>query len=74
MLRIGIGIVAFGAIIGALAATSVEAAQTAKQSHCMKTCRARYHDCLAQKQVPSFECRDVYQDCTRYTCAGLGPG
>jgi hypothetical protein len=24
--------------------------------------------------LPSSECRDVYQDCIRYTCTGLGPG
>jgi hypothetical protein len=26
------------------------------------------------KQIPSFECRGVYQDCVRYSCTGLGPG
>lgn len=26
------------------------------------------------ESYPSFECRDVYQDCTQYKCAGLGPG
>jgi hypothetical protein len=49
------------------------AAHTAKQ-HCMNTCRARYRDCRHLKKLPSFECRDVYRDCTRYTCTGLGPG
>jgi hypothetical protein len=49
------------------------AAQTAKQQ-CRNTCRARYRDCLSLKQISSFECRGVYQDCTRYTCTGLGPG
>jgi hypothetical protein len=49
------------------------AAQTGKQQ-CLNTCRARYRDCRHQKQFPSFECRDVYQDCTRYTCTSLGPG
>ena len=49
------------------------AAQTAKQQ-CLKTCRARYHDCRRLKQLPSFECQGVYQDCTRYTCTGSGPG
>jgi len=47
-----------------------EAAQTAKQSHCMKICRARYRDCQSQKLVPAFECRDVYQDCIHFTCDG----
>ena len=49
------------------------AAQTAKQ-RCINTCRARYRDCRRLNQSPSFVCRDVYQDCTRYTCNGLGPG
>ena len=49
------------------------AAQTAKQK-CLNTCRARYRDCRRLNQLSSFECRDVYQDCTRYTCTGLGPG
>ena len=49
------------------------AAQTAKQQ-CMNTCRARYRDCRRLNKLPSFECQDVYQDCTRYSCAGLGPG
>ena len=47
--------------------------QTAKQQ-CMNTCRARYRDCRQQKQLPSFECQNVYQDCIRFTCTGLGPG
>jgi len=49
------------------------AALTAKQ-HCTNTCRARYRDCRNKKQVPSFECQNVYQDCVRYSCTGLGPG
>jgi hypothetical protein len=49
------------------------AAQTAKQQ-CINSCRARYRDCRHLNQLPSFECRGVYQDCTRYTCTGLGPG
>ena len=55
-----------------LASRTFAAAQTAKQ-RCVNTCRARYRDCLSKKQIPSFECRDVYQDCTRLTCNGL-PG
>jgi hypothetical protein len=43
------------------------AAQTPKQQ-CINTCRARYRDCLSLKLIPSFECRGVYQDCTRFTC------
>jgi hypothetical protein len=58
---------------GDLAAGTLAAAQTAKQQ-CINTCRARYRDCRRLNQLPSFECRGVYQDCTRYTCTGLGPG
>ena len=46
---------------------TLAAAQTAKQQ-CMKICRARYHACFFLKQIPSSECRGVYQDCVRYTC------
>jgi hypothetical protein len=42
------------------------AAQTAKQQ-CTNTCRARYRDCLSLNQIPSSECRGIYQDC-RNTC------
>ena len=77
MSRLEIGIVMLGAMMGTLTVTSAGAwervpvdlaAQTAKQSQCIKFCRARYRDCEAQKQVPSFECRDVYQDCIHFTC------
>ena len=50
-----------------LAPLTFAAAQTAKQQ-CTNTCRSRYRDCLSKKQIPSFECRNVYQDCTRFTC------
>jgi hypothetical protein len=53
-----------------LASRTFAAAQTAKQK-CINTCRARYRDCRRLNQVPSFECRGVYQDCTRYTCTSL---
>src|SRR5215510_7833122 len=56
-----------------LASQTFAAAQTAKQK-CINTCRARYRDCRRLNQLPSFECKGVYQDCTRYTCTGLGPG
>jgi hypothetical protein len=56
-----------------LSSRTFAATQTAKQQ-CMNTCRARYRDCRHQKQIPSFECQNVYQDCIRYTCTGLGPG
>ena|SRR6516165_5612589 len=56
-----------------LASHTVAAAPTAKQQ-CISICRARYRDCRRLNQLPSFECRGVYQDCTRYSCAGLGPG
>ena len=55
------------------ASRSFAAAPTAKQQ-CINTCRARYRDCRRLNQLPKSECRDVYQDCTRYTCTGLGPG
>ena len=55
------------------ASTTFAAAQTAKQK-CMNVCRSLYRDCFSLKQIPSFECRGVYQDCVRYTCTGLGPG
>ena len=47
---------------GDLAPRTFAAAQTAK---CINTCRARYRSCLSLKQIPSFECRGIYQDCTR---------
>jgi hypothetical protein len=56
-----------------LASHTVAAAPTAKQQ-CINACRARYRDCRHLNQLPSFECRGVYRDCTRYTCTGLGPG
>jgi hypothetical protein len=56
-----------------LAPRNVAAVRTDKQE-CINVCRARYRDCRRQKQIPSFECQGVYQDCTRYTCTGLGPG
>ena len=55
------------------ASRTFAAAQVAKRQ-CINTCRARYRDCRHRNKLPSFECRDVYQDCTRYTCTGLGPG
>jgi hypothetical protein len=55
------------------ASLAFAAAQTAKQ-RCINNCRARYRDCRHLGQLPSFECRDVYQDCARYSCTGLGPG
>jgi hypothetical protein len=55
------------------ASRTLAAAHTAKQE-CINTCRARYRDCRRLHQLPSFECQSVYQDCTRYTCTGLGPG
>jgi hypothetical protein len=56
---------------GDLAAFTFAAAQTAKKQ-CTNSCRARYRDCLSLKQIPSSECRGIYQDCTRYTC-NAGP-
>ena len=56
-----------------LASRTFAAAQTAKQQ-CLNTCRARYRDCRRLNQLPSYECRGVYNDCIRYTCTGSGPG
>jgi hypothetical protein len=53
------------------ASLTFAAAHTAKQQ-CINTCRARYRDCLSLKQIPSSECRGIFQDCSRYTCNG-GP-
>ena len=54
-----------------LASFTLAAAQTAKQQ-CINICRARYRDCLSLKQIPSPECRGIYQDCARDTC-NAGP-
>jgi len=56
-----------------VASPTIAAAQTAKQK-CINSCRARYRDCRHLNQLSSFECRSIYQDCTRYSCTGLGPG
>jgi hypothetical protein len=56
-----------------VASRTFAAAHTAKQQ-CLNACRARYRDCRHVNQLPSSECRGVYQDCTRYTCTGIGPG
>ena len=52
------------------ASPAFAAAQTAKQQ-CMDVCQARYRACFSLKQIPSSECRGVYQDCTRFTCNAL---
>jgi len=54
------------------ASLTFAAAQTAKRQ-CINTCRARYRDCRSRKQIPSFECRNVYEDCISFTCNAL-PG
>jgi hypothetical protein len=55
------------------AARTFAAARTAKQQ-CVNACRARYRDCRRLNQLPPYECRGIYEDCTRYACTGLGPG
>ena len=50
-----------------LAPLTLSAAQTAKQQ-CINTCRARYRNCRSLKQLPSSECKGVYQDCARFQC------
>jgi hypothetical protein len=52
---------------------SLAAVQTAKRQ-CLNACRARYRDCRRLNQLPLSDCQGIYQDCTRYTCTGLGPG
>jgi hypothetical protein len=52
---------------------NVASAHTAKQQ-CINSCRARYRDCRRMNQLPSAECQGIYQDCTRYSCTGAGPG
>jgi hypothetical protein len=49
------------------------AARTANQQ-CINRCRARYRDCRSLKQIPSPECRGIYQDCTRNTCSAGAAG
>jgi hypothetical protein len=51
-------------------ALTLAAVQPAKQK-CVNTCRARYRECRSLKQMTSFECRSVYQDCARWTCSGM---
>jgi hypothetical protein len=50
-----------------LVSLTFAAAETAKQQ-CTNTCRTRYHACFSLKQIPSSECRGIYQDCKRFTC------
>ena len=59
----------------AFSATSAApaAAQTTKRQ-CVNACRTRYRDCLALRQIPSFECRGIYQDCTNYSCKAGSAG
>ena len=56
-----------------LASRTFASAQTAKRQ-CINSCRAHYRDCRHLNQLLSFECREIYQDCTQYSCTGLGPG
>jgi hypothetical protein len=70
---LSLSIGALNARDAALAAPTFAAAQTVKQ-RCINTCRARYRDCRRLNQLPPFECQGTYQDCTQYTCTGLGPG
>ena len=72
---LSLGIGTFGAFDTGVAAQTLAAAQTGKaQRQCVSHCRARYRDCRRIDQLPSFECREIYQDCARYSCTGLGPG
>jgi len=71
LLTLGFG--SLNARAGEPASWTLAAAQTPKQQ-CINSCRARYRDCRHLKQLSSYECRGIYQDCTRYSCTGLGPG
>jgi hypothetical protein len=72
---LSLGIGKLGADDAGLASQTLAAAQTAKaRLQCINYCRSRYRDCLHLDQLPSFECRSIYQDCTQYSCTGLGPG
>ena len=53
-----------------LASLILAKAQTAK-GQCINVCRERYRACFSLKQIPSSECRGVYQDCVRFTCDAL---
>ena len=65
----------FFAFVLSLGAGTLNAGDSDPVSHTFAAaCRARYRDCRRLNQLPSFECRNVYEDCTRYTCTGLGPG
>ena len=55
---------------GTTTTITVAAAQSAKQQ-CVNVCRASYRDCLSRKEIPSVECRGVYQDCSRIACTNL---
>jgi hypothetical protein len=52
---------------------TVAASHSAKRQ-CTNACRARYRDCRWKGQIPSFECRDVYQDCMRFSCNAVPSG
>lgn len=51
-----------------LAASLIFAAARSAKQQCVNTCRARYRSCRSLEQIPSFECRGVYQDCARFIC------
>jgi hypothetical protein len=72
---LALGIGTLGAPDAGLISQSLAASHTAKaKRQCISYCRARYRDCVRVGQLPSFECRDVYDDCAQYSCTGLGPG
>jgi hypothetical protein len=41
------------------------AAQSSKQKR-KNACLARYRDCLSRRQIPSFECQYIYEDCVNH--------
>jgi hypothetical protein len=44
---------------------NIAAAQSSKQKR-KNACLARYRDCLSLKQIPSFECQYIYEDCINH--------
>jgi hypothetical protein len=44
---------------------NLAAAHSSKQKR-KNACWARYRDCLSLKQIPSFECQYIYEDCVNH--------
>jgi hypothetical protein len=46
------------------AATLMLAQAQSSKGQRVNVCRARYRDCRSRKEIPTFECKAIYQDCT----------